>query len=115
MGRVVGIVTNRDMRFARDDSTPVHAMMTGDNLALLREPADRAEAINLMKERRIEKLLVTDAQGKLTGLLTLKDSEKAVLNPTACKDDLGRLRVAAATSVGDSGYERSGELSYNFV
>jgi IMP dehydrogenase len=110
MGRVVGIVTNRDMRFARDDSTPVHAMMTGDNLALLREPADRAEAINLMKERRIEKLLVTDAQGKLTGLLTLKDSEKAVLNPTACKDDLGRLRVAAATSVGDSGYERSGEL-----
>lgn len=110
MGRVVGIVTNRDMRFAGDDTTPVHAMMTGDNLAILREPADRAEAINLMKERRIEKLLVTDRDGKLTGLLTLKDSEKAVLNPTACKDDLGRLRVAAATSVGDSGYERSSEL-----
>ncbi|MGE4327156.1 MAG: IMP dehydrogenase [Pseudodonghicola sp.] len=110
MGRVVGIVTNRDMRFAREDATPVHAMMTSDNLAILREPADRAEAINLMKERRIEKLLVTNAEGRLTGLLTLKDTEKAVLNPTACKDDLGRLRVAAATSVGDSGYERSGEL-----
>ncbi|GAA6202285.1 IMP dehydrogenase [Aquicoccus sp. SU-CL01552] len=109
-GRVVGIVTNRDMRFAVSDDTPVHVMMTSDNLAILREPADRDEAINLMKERRIEKLLVTDKDGKLTGLLTLKDTEKAVLNPTACKDDLGRLRVAAATSVGEAGYERSGAL-----
>ncbi|MDK3018479.1 IMP dehydrogenase [Pseudodonghicola flavimaris] len=109
-GRVVGIVTNRDMRFARDDDTPVHAMMTGDNLAILKEPADREEAISLMKERRIEKLLVTDGEGKLTGLLTLKDTEKAVLNPTACKDELGRLRVAAATSVGDAGFERSEAL-----
>ncbi|MGD9866132.1 MAG: IMP dehydrogenase, partial [Pseudodonghicola sp.] len=108
--RVVGIVTNRDMRFATSDATPVHAMMTSDNLAILKEPADRDEAINLMKERRIEKLLVTDGQGKLTGLLTLKDSEKAVLNPTACKDGLGRLRVAAATSVGDAGFERSAAL-----
>jgi len=63
-----------------------------------------------MKERRIEKLLVTDGQGKLTGLLTLKDTEQAVLNPTACKDQLGRLRVAAATSVGDSGFERTEAL-----
>ena len=108
--RVVGIVTNRDMRFAIKDDTPVHAMMTSENLAILREPADRDEAISLMKARRIEKLLVTDAEGKLTGLLTLKDTEKAVLNPTACKDDLGRLRVAAATSVGDAGFERSGAL-----
>ena len=106
-GRVVGIVTNRDMRFASDDRTPVHAMMTADDLALLHEPADRAEAISLMKARRIEKLLVTDGQGKLTGLLTLKDTEKSVLNPLACKDDLGRLRVAAASTVGDEGYERS--------
>ena len=60
-----------------------------------------------MKARRIEKLLVTDGQGKLTGLLTLKDTEQAVLNPSACKDDLGRLRVAAATTVGDAGFERS--------
>ncbi|BBU56206.1 MULTISPECIES: IMP dehydrogenase [Mameliella] len=108
--RVVGIVTNRDMRFAENDGTPVHAMMTRDNLAILTEPADREEAINLMKARRIEKLLVTDKDGKLTGLLTLKDTEKAVLNPTACKDGLGRLRVAAATGVGDSGYERSQAL-----
>ncbi|MEE2859957.1 MAG: IMP dehydrogenase [Paracoccus sp. (in: a-proteobacteria)] len=109
-GRVVGIVTNRDMRFASDDKTPVRAMMTADNLAILREPADRAEAISLMKARRIEKLLVTDGNGKLTGLLTLKDTEKAVLNPLACKDDLGRLRVAAASTVGEEGFERSQAL-----
>ncbi|MCE0507142.1 MULTISPECIES: IMP dehydrogenase [unclassified Roseivivax] len=108
--RLVGIVTNRDMRFAERDDTPVHAMMTSERLAVLTEPADRQEAINLMKARRIEKLLVTDAQGKLTGLLTLKDTEQSVVNPTACKDGLGRLRVAAATSVGDSGFERTEAL-----
>ncbi|MBZ8119486.1 IMP dehydrogenase [Roseovarius sp. LXJ103] len=109
-GRVVGIVTNRDMRFAEDAATPVHAMMTSDNLALLHEPAELEEAKSLMKARRIEKLLVTDGQGKLTGLLTLKDTEQAVLNPTACKDALGRLRVAAASTVGDAGFERSQAL-----
>ena len=109
-GRVVGIVTNRDMRFASQSKTPVRAMMSSENLAVLREPVDRDEAINLMKARRIEKLLVTDEYGNLTGLLTLKDTEQAVLNPTACKDTLGRLRVAAATTVGDSGYERSEAL-----
>ncbi|MBO9449560.1 IMP dehydrogenase [Tropicibacter sp. R16_0] len=106
-GRVVGIVTNRDMRFATSDDTPIKAVMTSENLAILREPADRDEAKSLMQARRIEKLLVTDADGKLTGLLTLKDTEQAVLNPTACKDQLGRLRVAAASSVGDSGFARS--------
>ena len=109
-GRVLGIVTNRDMRFASDDRTPVSVMMTSERLAILHEPADREEAISLMKSRRIEKLLVTDAEGKLTGLLTLRDTEQAVLNPTACKDDLGRLRVAAATTVGDAGFERSEAL-----
>ena len=109
-GKVVGIVTNRDMRFAEDDNTPVRVMMTSDNLAILREPADLDEARSLMKARRIEKLLVTDDAGKLTGLLTLKDSEQAVLNPMACKDHLGRLRVAAATGVGDAGFERSEAL-----
>ncbi|KIC22398.1 IMP dehydrogenase [Leisingera sp. ANG-Vp] len=109
-GRVLGIVTNRDMRFASDDSTPVSVMMTSDNLAMLQEPADLEEAKSLMKARRIEKLLVTDGEGKLTGLLTLKDTEQAVLNPTACKDELGRLRVAAASSVGDSGFARSEAL-----
>ncbi|KGM88643.1 inosine-5'-monophosphate dehydrogenase [Roseovarius mucosus DSM 17069] len=109
-GRVVGIVTNRDMRFAEDDRTPVRVMMTSNDLAILQEPADRDEAKSLMKARRIEKLLVTDKSGKLTGLLTLRDTEQAVLNPTACKDDLGRLRVAAASTVGDAGFERSQAL-----
>ncbi|HBV56056.1 MAG TPA: IMP dehydrogenase [Rhodobacteraceae bacterium] len=109
-GLIVGIVTNRDMRFATSDDTPVRVMMTSDNLAMLTEPAELEEAKSLMKARRIEKLLVTDGKGKLTGLLTLKDTEQAVLNPTACKDHLGRLRVAAASGVGDSGFERSEAL-----
>ncbi|ARO14653.1 IMP dehydrogenase [Ketogulonicigenium robustum] len=106
-GLIVGIVTNRDMRFASDDKTPVSVMMTATDLAVLREPADLEEARSLMRARRIEKLLISDDAGKLTGLLTLKDSEQAVLNPIACKDDLGRLRVAAASTVGDEGFERS--------
>jgi len=106
-GRVVGIVTNRDMRFATDPKTPVFAMMSTENLAILQEPADPREAKQLMAARRIEKLLVTDSAGKLTGLLTLKDLEQAVLNPSACNDDLGRLRVAAASTVGDAGFERT--------
>lgn len=109
-GFVVGIVTNRDLRFAEDPNTPVSVMMTSDNLAMLTEPADLDEAKSLMRARRIEKLLVTDTEGKLTGLLTLRDTEQAVLNPHACKDNLGRLRVAAATTVGDAGFERSEQL-----
>ena len=108
--RVVGIVTNRDMRFASDDATPVSAMMTADGLAILREPVDTAEARSLMHARRIEKLLVVNAEGVLTGLLTIKDLEQAVLNPQACKDALGRLRVAAATTVGDDGFARTEAL-----
>ncbi len=110
VGRVLGIVTNRDMRFASDDDTPVHAMMTSDNLAMLHEPVDLAAARSLMHARRIEKLLIVNAEGKLTGLLTIKDIEQAVLNPQACKDDLGRLRVAGATTVGDAGFARSEAL-----
>ncbi|MHA3915007.1 IMP dehydrogenase [Halovulum sp. GXIMD14793] len=109
-GRVVGIVTNRDMRFATDEATPVRVMMTSDNLAMLREPADLSEARSLMAARRIEKLLVVDENGALTGLLTIKDIEQAVLNPQACKDELGRLRVAAASTVGDAGFARSEAL-----
>ncbi|ATG47044.1 IMP dehydrogenase [Celeribacter ethanolicus] len=108
--RIVGIVTNRDMRFATSDGTPVSQVMTTDNLAILQEPADRDEAISLMKARRIEKLLVVDKDNRLTGLLTLKDTEQSVLNPSASKDALGRLRVAAATGVGDAGFERSEAL-----
>ena len=106
-GVVLGIVTNRDMRFATDDRTPVSAVMTSENLAMLREPADLGEAKGMMQARRIEKLLVVDEGGRLTGLLTLKDTEQAVLNPHAAKDDRGRLRVAAASTVGDAGHERS--------
>ena len=106
-GRVLGIVTNRDMRFASDLNTPISTMMTSDNLALLREPADLAEAKGIMQARRIEKLLLVDDDNHLTGLLTIKDIEQAVLNPQACKDDMGRLRVAGASTVGDAGFERS--------
>ena len=109
-GKVLGIVTNRDMRFAQSDDTPIHLLMTQNKLAMLAEPADLDEARSLMEARRIEKLLIHDGHGKLTGLLTLKDSEQAVLNPVACKDDLGRLRVAAASTVGDAGFERSAAL-----
>ena len=106
-GRVLGIVTNRDMRFVSAEDTPVSLMMTSDNLAILREPASLEEAKSLMHARRIEKLLVLDQDDQLTGLLTIKDLEQAVLNPSACKDDLGRLRVAAASTVGDAGFERA--------
>ncbi len=106
-GRVLGIVTNRDMRFASDDATPISTMMTADNLAMLREPADLGEAKSMMQARRIEKLLIVNESNQLTGLLTIKDIEQAVLNPHACKDDMGRLRVAAASTVGEAGFERS--------
>jgi len=106
-GRVLGIITNRDMRFASDPDTPISTMMTSENLALLREPADLAEAKSMMAARRIEKLLIVDGDNQLTGLLTIKDIEQAVLNPHACKDDMGRLRVAAASTVGDAGFKRS--------
>jgi IMP dehydrogenase len=109
-GVVLGIVTNRDMRFATNDDTPVRVMMTSGNLAMLEEPADLDAAKSLMESRRIEKLLVVDAARKLTGLLTIKDIEQAVLNPHATKDELGRLRVAAATTVGDKGFARSEAL-----
>ncbi len=110
MGRVLGIVTNRDMRFASDDNTPVSVMMTSNDLAIVQEPTDLDEAKSIMQARRIEKLLVVDGENKLTGLLTLKDLEQAVLNPQACKDDMGRLRVAAASTVGDAGFARAEQL-----
>ncbi|WP_316013220.1 IMP dehydrogenase [Roseobacter sp. HKCCA0434] len=109
-GTLAGILTNRDMHFRDDDSIPVSEIMTRDNLAVLREPADREEAKALMRDRRIEKVLIVNDKGVLTGLLTIKDIEQAVLNPMACKDELGRLRVAAASTVGDAGFERSIEL-----
>ena len=109
-GRLVGILTNRDVRFASDPAQKVYELMTREGLVTVRENVEQDEAKRLLHQHRIEKLLVTDKDGKLTGLLTLKDTEQAVLNPTACKDQLGRLRVAAATTVGDAGYERSAAL-----
>ncbi|MEO1533076.1 MAG: IMP dehydrogenase [Pseudomonadota bacterium] len=109
-GKLVGILTNRDIRFADDPATPVSALMTSESLATVREPVDLDEAKRLLQSRRIEKLLVVDAEGRCTGLLTVKDIQKAVLNPLACKDEMGRLRVAAASTVGDAGFARSEAL-----
>ena len=106
-GKIIGILTNRDMRFVTNDKTPVSAMMTKDNLAVVTEPVDLAKAKSMMHERRIEKLLVVNKSRELVALLTLKDLQQAVLNPQACKDDLGRLRVGAASGVGDDGFARS--------
>jgi IMP dehydrogenase len=85
-------------------------MMTSENLAIVSEPISLDDAKSIMHARRIEKLLVVGKENTLTGLLTTKDLEQAVLNPIACKDDLGRLRVAAASTVGDKGFERSMKL-----
>ena len=109
-GRLAGILTNRDIRFCDEPSTPVSQLMTSDNLATVREPVDPEAAKKLLQERRIEKLLVVNEAGECIGLLTVKDIQKAVLNPQACKDGMGRLRVAAATTVGDQGFERSAAL-----
>jgi IMP dehydrogenase len=108
--RLVGILTNRDMRFTDDPRTPVSELMTAERLATVREPVDLDLARKQLHDRRIEKLLVVNAKGECTGLLTVKDMQKAVLNPNACKDGMGRLRVAAASTVGDSGFERSSAL-----
>ncbi|MEM9724023.1 MAG: IMP dehydrogenase [Pseudomonadota bacterium] len=109
-GGLVGILTNRDMRFAENGGTPVSQLMTAENLATVREPVDLDDAKRMLQRRRIEKLLVVDGDGRLVGLLTVKDILKAVLNPQACKDGMGRLRVAAASTVGDDGFERSQAL-----
>jgi IMP dehydrogenase len=106
-GRLAGILTNRDMRFAENETIPVKLLMTAERLATVREPVDLDAAKKALHQRRIEKLLVVDAEGRCTGLLTVKDIEKSVLNPNACKDEKGRLRVAAASTVGDKGFDRS--------
>src|SRR4051812_25169784 len=109
-GRLVGILTNRDVRFASDPNEPVSALMTKKNLVRVKESVSKDEAKRLLHQHRIEKLLVVDAEDNCIGLITVKDIEKARLNPFAAKDDQGRLRVAAATTVGDKGLERSERL-----
>jgi IMP dehydrogenase len=109
-GRLVGILTNRDVRFASDPSEKVAALMTRDNLVTVRESVDPEEAKRLLHQHRIEKLVVVDDDYRCVGLITVKDIEKSRLNPNATKDEQGRLRVAAASTVGDAGFERSQRL-----
>ncbi len=109
-GKLVGVLTNRDVRFATDPTQSVRELMTHENLVTVREGVDMAEAMRLLHQHRIEKLLVVDESYRCIGLITVKDIEKAKLHPDACKDDKGRLRVAAATGVGDAGRARAEAL-----
>jgi IMP dehydrogenase len=109
-GKLVGILTNRDVRFASDPAQKIHELMTKDNLITVQESVSQDEAKRLLHHHRIEKLLVVDADRNCVGLITVKDIEKSQLNPNASKDAQGRLRVAAATSVGDDGFERAERL-----
>ena len=109
-GKLVGILTNRDVRFATDRRQKVSELMTKEGLVTVREGVSQEEAKRLLHQHRIEKLLVVDKDFRCVGLITVKDIEKAVANPNACKDEQGRLRVAAATSVGEAGHTRSAAL-----
>jgi len=109
-GRLVGILTNRDVRFAGNPHQPVAELMTHENLATVSPGVNQEEARRLLHQRRIEKLLVVDDAYRCIGLITVKDIEKAVMYPNATKDDAGRLRVAAATTVGDKGFARTEAL-----
>jgi IMP dehydrogenase len=109
-GKLVGILTNRDVRFATDPRHKVAELMTKDRLITVREGTTQDEAKQLLHQHRIEKLLVVDDRFCCVGLITVKDIEKAVANPNACKDAQGRLRVAAATTVGAIGRERTERL-----
>jgi IMP dehydrogenase len=109
-GKLVGILTNRDVRFATEPSQPIYELMTKKKLITVKENIGRDEAKRLLHAHRIEKLLVVDDSYHCVGLITVKDIEKAEQHPSACKDDQGRLRVAAATSVGNDGFARSEQL-----
>ncbi|WP_119678211.1 IMP dehydrogenase [Indioceanicola profundi] len=109
-GKLVGILTNRDVRFATNPHQPVSELMTRENLITVREGVDRVEAKRLLHTHRIEKLLVVDDDYRCVGLITVKDIEKAQLHPNACKDDKGRLRAAAATGTGPDGLARAEAL-----
>ncbi|MEC7594437.1 MAG: IMP dehydrogenase, partial [Pseudomonadota bacterium] len=109
-GRLVGILTNRDVRFASNPDQKISELMTRENLVTVREAVDQEEAKRLLHQHRIEKLLVVDDDYCCVGLITVKDMEKAQLHPNAAKDAQGRLRVAAASTVGDDGFARSQAL-----
>jgi IMP dehydrogenase len=109
-GRLVGILTNRDVRFATNPHQPVAELMTKEKLITVKDTVDMEEAKRLLHQHRIEKLIVVDDDYSCVGLITVKDIEKARAHPDACKDEQGRLRVAAATSVGDAGFARAEAL-----
>jgi IMP dehydrogenase len=109
-GRLVGILTNRDVRFATDPKQPIAELMTRENLITVREGVNRDEAKRLLHKHRIEKLLVVDGDYRCVGLVTVKDIEKAERHPHAAKDEQGRLRVGAATGVGEEGLRRAEAL-----
>ncbi|RIA45867.1 IMP dehydrogenase [Hephaestia caeni] len=109
-GKLVGILTHRDVRFAENPGQKIAELMTHENLATVRAGVGQDEARRLLHQRRIEKLLVVDDAYRCVGLITVKDIEKAVTYPDATKDEAGRLRVAAATTVGDKGFERTAAL-----
>ncbi|GGB61242.1 inosine-5'-monophosphate dehydrogenase [Tistrella bauzanensis] len=109
-GKLVGILTNRDVRFATDPRQPIHELMTRENLITVTEGVSREEAKRLLHRYRIEKLIVVDDQYRCVGLMTVKDIEKAQAFPNACKDDQGRLRVGAAIGVGADGAARAEAL-----
>jgi IMP dehydrogenase len=109
-GKLCGILTNRDVRFAENPKQPISELMTRENLAVVGLGTNQEDAQRILHQRRIEKLLVVDDRDHLVGLITVKDIEKAVATPNATKDAEGRLRVAAATTVGDAGFARSEAL-----
>jgi len=109
-GKLAGILTNRDVRFADNPRQPVRELMTKENLVTVGAGVDREEARRLLHRHRIEKLLVVDETYRCVGLITVKDMEKARQYPNASKDDKGRLRVAAATGVGPDGLKRAEAL-----
>ncbi len=108
-GRVVGIITNRDTRFIIDDNATIAALMTRDVVSVKMDE-DIEVARDLLHKHRIERLIIVDDDNRCIGLLTVKDMDKAAVNPNACKDSQGRLRVAAASTVGDEGFERTQAL-----
>jgi IMP dehydrogenase len=106
-GRLVGIITNRDVRFATDLNMKVADLMTNENLVTVKTGVDRVEAKRLLHKYRIEKLIVVDDDYKCVGLITVNDMEKAADHPLAAKDEQERLLVGAATGTGDAGFERA--------
>ena len=110
-GKLVGILTNRDMRFDTDPNRKAGELMTSGELITVREGAGRDEALSLLRDRKIERVIVVDENYRATGLITMKDIEKAQAHPHAAKDDQGRLLVGAASTVGDAGYERAMALA----